>query len=232
MRQAKGKANYKVDTLIVAVEELLPNGSRGWQEVAVLYQHRSGELILQDHNDVKRHWIEKCCFKLKKPTGNPGDPKRDMILRCQQIQERIHAKLASVIMGVDSEGDQGLSVDSNKEEEEFSEDDDDVEVAAVLGGELGGDVAVGGSWAGSRATTLTVVVDGGGVDGGLGVCLVEEVGIPVIPPFNTQQFTEGRYVGPQPLQTLQQLSGGKPATWAGCNSVGCYPAHGVANRCS
>jgi len=89
MRRAKGKANYKVDTLIVAVEELLPNGSRGWQEVAVLYQHRSGELILQDHNDVKRHWIEKCCFKLKKPTGNPGDPKRDMILRCQQIQERI-----------------------------------------------------------------------------------------------------------------------------------------------
>ncbi len=116
MRRAKGKANYKVDTLIVAVEELLPNGSRGWQEVAVLYQHRSGELILQDHNDVKRHWIEKCCFKLKKPTGNPGDPKRDMILRCQWIQERFHNKLASVIMGVESSGDDCLTIYSKEDE--------------------------------------------------------------------------------------------------------------------
>jgi len=76
------------------------------------------------------------------------------------------------------------------------------EVAAVLGGELG----VGGSRVGSRATTPTVVADGGGVDGGLGVCLVEDVGIPVIPPFITQQFTEGPYVGPQPVQTPQQLA--------------------------
>jgi len=53
---------------------------------------------------------------------------------------------------------------------------------------------------------LTVVADGGGVDGGLGVCLVEEVGIPVIPPFNTQQFTEGPYAGPQPVQMPQQLA--------------------------
>jgi hypothetical protein len=53
---------------------------------------------------VKRHWIEKCCNKFKKPTGTPGNPKRDMILRCQQIQQRIHAKSSSIIMGVDSEG--------------------------------------------------------------------------------------------------------------------------------
>ena len=76
------------------------------------------------------------------------------------------------------------------------------EVAAVLGGELG----VGGSRVGSRTTIPTVVADGGGVDGGLGVCSVEEVGIPVIPPFNTQQFTKGPYVGPQPVQTPQQLA--------------------------
>jgi len=76
------------------------------------------------------------------------------------------------------------------------------EVAAVLGGELG----VGGSRVGSRTTIPTVVADGGGVDGGLGVCSVEEVGIPMIPPFNTQQFTEGPYVGPQPVQTPQQLA--------------------------
>jgi hypothetical protein len=186
----------------MAVEELLPNGAQGWAEVAALYQSRSGELILQDHDDVKQYWIEKCCNKFKKLTGNPGDPKRDMILRCQRIQERIHNKSASAIMGVDSEGDDGLSLDSEEEDEDDDDDDVEGEVAAVVGGELG----VGGSRVGSRATTPTVVADGGGVDGGLGVCPVEEVGIPVIPPFITQQFTEGPYVGPQPVQTPQQLA--------------------------
>jgi len=125
-----------------------------------------------------------------------------MILRCQRIQERIHKKSASAIMGVESEGDDGLSLDSDEEDEDDDDDKVEGEVAAVLGGELG----VGGNRVGSRATTPTVVADGGGVDGGLGVCSVEEVGIPVIPPFNTQQFTEGPYVGPQPVQTPQQLA--------------------------
>jgi hypothetical protein len=46
MPRSKGKANYKVDALIQVVEEHLPNGVQGWQEVATLYQHRNGELIL------------------------------------------------------------------------------------------------------------------------------------------------------------------------------------------
>jgi len=44
MPRGKGKANYKVDTLVMAVEELLPNGAQSWAEVAALYQSRSGEL--------------------------------------------------------------------------------------------------------------------------------------------------------------------------------------------
>jgi hypothetical protein len=87
----------------MAVEELLPNWAQSWAEVSALYQSHSGKLVLWDHDDVKQYWIEKCCFKFKKPTGTPGDPKRDMILRCQQIQEQIHHKLASVIIGVESE---------------------------------------------------------------------------------------------------------------------------------
>ena len=134
MPQAKGKANYKVDALILVVEDLLPNGVQGWQKVATLYQHHSVELILQDHDDMKWQWIEKCC---KKPTGIPGDPKRDMILRCQQIQQQIHHKSASVIMGMESKDNDGLSLDS--EDEDF--DKEEGEVVAVLGD----DVTVGGS---------------------------------------------------------------------------------------
>jgi hypothetical protein len=46
MPQAKDKAYYNVDALILVMEELLPNGAQGWKEVATLYQHHSGELIL------------------------------------------------------------------------------------------------------------------------------------------------------------------------------------------
>jgi hypothetical protein len=41
MPRAKGKVNYKVNALILVVEELLPNGVQGWQEVAALYQSGS-----------------------------------------------------------------------------------------------------------------------------------------------------------------------------------------------
>ena len=38
MPRGNGKANYKVDTLIMVVEELLPNGAQSWAKVAALYQ--------------------------------------------------------------------------------------------------------------------------------------------------------------------------------------------------
>jgi hypothetical protein len=76
MPRGKGKANYKVDALVMAVVELLPNEAQSWAEVAALYQSRSGELILRDHDNVKQYWIEKCCNNFKKLTGTPGDPKR------------------------------------------------------------------------------------------------------------------------------------------------------------
>jgi hypothetical protein len=77
---------------------------------------------------MKRPWIKKCCSKFKKPTGVPGDPKRDMILRCQQIQQRIHAKTASVIKGVDSGGDESLPV---SDEQEVSSEEEQEVMAAV-----------------------------------------------------------------------------------------------------
>jgi hypothetical protein len=197
MPRAKGKANYKVETLIQVVEEKLPNGAQGWIEVAALYQHCSGELILRDHEDVKQHWIEKCCNKFKKPTGNPGDPKRDMILRCQRIQGRIHEKSSSLIMGVDSGGDDGLSVE---DEESSLEEDDEEEELALLGGSNGVDfVEAAGDV--SRGET-PVVVDGSRVvvDGGSGY---DEV-VPRLPPFITQQSAGELAVGSARLEPTPQ----------------------------
>jgi hypothetical protein len=128
MPQVEGKANYKVDALIQVVEEKLPKGAQVWQEVAALYQHHSGELVLWDHDDVKQHWFEKCCNKFREPTSDLGDSKRDMILRGQRIQQRILAKTASAIMGADSGGDEGLAVSDEKKE---SLEEEEVMVAVV-----------------------------------------------------------------------------------------------------
>jgi len=86
------------------------------------------------------------------------------------------------------------------------DDDDDVEgeVAAVLGGELGVAVAVCGSRAGSRTATPTVAANGG-FDGGLEVTAADEVGIPVIPPFNTHQLTEVPYAPPLTQEQWQLM---------------------------
>jgi hypothetical protein len=134
------------------VEQVLPNGVQSWAEVAALYQTQSRKMVHWDHEDVKWYWIEKCCNKFKKPTGAAGDPKRDMILRCQRIQQRMYDKASSVIMGVDSEGDDGLSLDTDAEREDSEEEED--EVALVLGGNLGGANR-------SNTNTPTVLVDGG-----------------------------------------------------------------------
>jgi hypothetical protein len=147
MPRAKGKVNYKADILIHVVEEKLPAGAIGWQEVAALYQLCSGELALRDHEDVKQHWVEKCCNKYKKPTGTPGGPKRDMILRCQRIHQKILDRNAAAVMGADSGGDDGLDVSSESDEEESEEEE-------VGGNEVGGEMEEQAeSRAGSRAPT-------------------------------------------------------------------------------
>jgi len=155
--------------LVMVVKEMPPNGAQAWQEVAALYQAWSGEMVLQDHDDVKRHWVNKCCNKFKRPTSTPSDPKRDMILRCQWIQERILKKSASSVMGADSEGDEGLDLSEDPEDSEEEEYRDDVAVnlvdgVAVVGAALLAvehDVAeelAGGIGGRSRNTTLTVMV--------------------------------------------------------------------------
>jgi hypothetical protein len=64
-------------TIRVVVEEKLANGAAGWQEVSLLAPKWG-----PDQDNIQLHLVEKCCNKYKKPTGNPGGPKRDMILRC------------------------------------------------------------------------------------------------------------------------------------------------------
>jgi hypothetical protein len=92
-------------------------------------------MVLRNHDDVKRHRVDKCCNKFKKPMGSPGDPKRDMIPRCQQIQQRFLKKSASSIMGADSEGEAGLDLSEDLSETLVlvADDDDGVVEGGILG---------------------------------------------------------------------------------------------------
>jgi hypothetical protein len=129
------------------------------------------------------------------------DPKRDMILRCQRIQEWIHAKSSSLILGVDSDGDEGLSIEEEEEElallgENNGVDFVEVEGGAEVVGAGAGDVAI------SRGET-PVVVDGVEVlvDGGRGY---EEV-VPHLPPLLVTQQSAGELVvGSARLQPTPQ----------------------------
>jgi hypothetical protein len=124
MPRIKGKANYKVGLLIEVVEEKLPQGAIGWQEVAAVYHFRSQEGVLRDHEDIKHYWAEKLCNKFKKPTGDPGDPVTDQILHCQQIHARVLQKSASVVMGAAS--DDELSEEDDDEDNEEEEEEEEV----------------------------------------------------------------------------------------------------------
>jgi hypothetical protein len=219
--RSKGKANYKVDVLILVVEEKLPNGAQAWQEVAAIYQAWSGEMLLQDHNDIKRHWVDKCCNKFKKPTGTPGDPKRDMILRCQRIHKWILKKSSSCIMGADLEGDKGLDLSEGSEVSEEGEDDDeanedvlgDGDGVAVAGGLMAAEKAVveelaGGFGGPNRNTTPTNLVDVEG-DGSIGILAPDELAIAPVPPLQStmQQSAKGAVYNAPLLITQQSAEG-------------------------
>jgi hypothetical protein len=86
-------------------------GAQLWGYVIHAYKEQSGEITLQDKDDVKRHWTEKMCNKFKKSTGNQGAAK-NFILHCQRIQLKILKKYKTPLMGVgDSSGDESGSSD-------------------------------------------------------------------------------------------------------------------------
>ncbi len=74
--------------------------------------------------------MDKCCNKFKELMGNPGDPKRVMILRCQWIQQRILKTSAPVLCVLILMGDAGLGLSEDsleREEDNMAEGEDNKE---------------------------------------------------------------------------------------------------------
>jgi hypothetical protein len=147
-----------------------------------------------------------------------------MILRCQQIHQRILKKSASSIMGADLEGDEGLSLSEDSEDSEEGEDDE--EASGDLLGDGGGVAVAGGLMADkqamvaelaggigghSRNTAPTNVMDAGddNADGGIRIMAPDELPIAPVPPlqYMTQQSAKGAAFH-APLYYMQQSTEG------------------------
>jgi hypothetical protein len=142
MPKRAGVPNYNNDIFIDIVTRLLPTGAEDWKEVAQLYQVRTKEAEGRDSDDMKRHWVEKLCFKYKKPTGKAGDISNDRILRCQKIQRQIQEKTQSKLYGADED-----------ESEESNSEDSDADVNEATANEEATPSAVT-----QAATTVVPVV--------------------------------------------------------------------------
>ena len=134
-----GIPNYRNALLISIIEEIKPTGALQWQTVAEIYQLRSGEALMRNPDDIKKHWHNTLCNKLNKPTGRTGGI-TDRILRCIRIQGNIMKKTDSVMMGIGSDDDTNYMYNGNnaddededdKDEDEDGDDDDDRKPAAM-----------------------------------------------------------------------------------------------------
>ncbi len=133
-----GTPNYKNGLLISIVKEKKPNGALQWQDVAEEYHKRSGEALMRNPDDIKKHWNNVLCNKCNKPTGRSGGI-TDRILHCIRIQGEIMKKTDSVMMGADSDDDvqymyNGVNAefcDLSDEEEEDDEEEDGRKPAAI-----------------------------------------------------------------------------------------------------
>ena len=88
-------------------------------------QARSGEQLLRDPDDIKRHWYKKLCNKGMKPTGSSG-VLNDRIHVCQEIQNLIHSKYSAVVANTDDD-DWGEERSCGEEEKRRRDDDVDAD---------------------------------------------------------------------------------------------------------
>jgi hypothetical protein len=116
------RPHYKGKVLIEVVESILPISTADWEKVAEEYQTKSGEVLIRDVDDLKRHWTQKLTNNGRKPTGKSGDKSTDNIYLAQQVEKKIFNKREVGAVGDDQDG-----VQSEIEDDEDNEDVDDDE---------------------------------------------------------------------------------------------------------
>ena len=72
-----GVPNYKNDVLVSVIESVMPIGPAQWDVVASRYRVQSGETVLQEAQDIKRHFSTNKnlnnCGKVPTGASHPSD---------------------------------------------------------------------------------------------------------------------------------------------------------------
>ena len=121
----RGVPNYKNELLIRIVSEMLPNGEYAWQAVAAAYHVESGEALVRNSDDLKKHWVKNLCNGMKKPTGKSGT-NDDRIFRCIAIERKILKKTNSGMLGALSAEEGGDANSHSMTSAEGSDGDDEL----------------------------------------------------------------------------------------------------------
>lgn len=126
-----GKPNYKNDSLLEIINSKLPCGMEGWKEVCLEYKYASGEELLREAQDVRRHFYDKLCNKLKKVTRDSGANSK--IRQAQDIYAKILRKESAMTFGEDDEDDEDRSNSNSSvnEDDSDSESENDSELLTV-----------------------------------------------------------------------------------------------------
>lgn len=125
MGPKRNHPNYKNEVLLAVISEVLPAGAQMWEDVASQYQIATGEIEKRDADVIKRHFNDKLCNGNKKPTGNSGDARNDLILRAQRIKLQIlqNQAIGNVGSGVRNDED-GFGFDNDDEDADDNEEED------------------------------------------------------------------------------------------------------------
>ena len=59
--------HYKRSILLSIIERRLPSGSEAWKVVCQEYKEESGEVLLRDYEDVRRHFLKSFVTKTRNP---------------------------------------------------------------------------------------------------------------------------------------------------------------------
>lgn len=87
-----GCKNYDNETLLNIIDAQKPISPAQWRKVAEAYSVASRETFVREGSKVRRHFVEKLCNRMLKPTGNSAaEGKGAIIARAQKIAESIHS---------------------------------------------------------------------------------------------------------------------------------------------
>jgi hypothetical protein len=117
-RQA-GAKTYNQQTLYKLVDQYRPRNMVLWGTVAEQYRVQCGELKPRDPSALKKHFIHKMCYGMKKPTGSSGID--DFTAKCQTLNRALFSIEEANTFGDSDEEDEFSRLGGDVSDDDSSE---------------------------------------------------------------------------------------------------------------